>query len=496
MSIAPPIAGSASTTTGALRKGASFPVAVGALLIVLSVLTVRSRFNDPDMWWHLKTGEIIWTTHSVPTADLFSYTTDHHAWVPHEWLSQVLIYTAYKWNGYSGLMLWLCSFAALLLVASYILCSLYSGNPKTAFIGALTVWFFATIGFSVRPQMIGYLLLVLELMLIHLGHTRSPRWFYWLPPLFVVWVNCHGSFFLGIIVLGIFLVCSFFHFRAGALVASQVKPKSRLTLILSFLISIGVLFFSPGGLKQVLYPLNTMLYQPINLSQIEEWGPLQLNDPRALVLFGILGCLFLVFLFRRSELFLHELLLLAMGTELAITHSRMLFAFGILVSPMLSRLLSKSWDNYDAAHDHPLMNTVIISAALLIAVIAFPSKAQLASQVGSSNPVGAVTYIKSHDLSGNMLNAYRFGGYLIWALPEHPVFIDGRADLYEWAGVLGDFAQWASLQRPPNDLLDKYQVSFCLLERHSPMVQVMHLLPQWKEAYSDNISVIFVRSSH
>lgn len=498
MSSAPPIAGNAGTSSsiGALRKVFSFPVSLGSLLVVLSVLTVRSRFNDPDMWWHLKTGEIIWTTHSIPTTDLFSYTTNHHWWVPHEWLSQLSIFIAYRWNGYSGLMLWLCLFAALLLVASYVLCSLYSGNSKTAFIGALTVWLFATIGFSIRPQMVGYLFLVLELLLMHLGHTRSPRWFYWLPPLFVVWINCHGSFFLGLIVLAVFVVCSFFHFRAGSLVASQVKPESRLALILSSLISIGALFFNPGGLRQVLYPLNTMFHQPINLSQIEEWGPLQLSDPRALALFGIMGCLFLIFLFRRSELFLHELLLLAVGTELAVTHSRMLFVFGVLTSPMLSRLLSKSWDGYDAEHDHPLINAVMISASLLIAVIAFPSKAQLSSQADSGNPVGAVAYIRSHDLSGNMLNAYNFGGYLIWALPEHPVFIDGRADLYEWAGVLGDFAQWTSLQKPPENLLDKYQVSFCLLERHSPMVQVMRLLPQWKEAYSDNMSAIFVRSSH
>ena len=62
------------------------------MLVLLGVLTVRSRFSDPDMWWHLKTGEVIWTTHSIPTTDLFSYTTNHHAWVPHEWLSQVLMY--------------------------------------------------------------------------------------------------------------------------------------------------------------------------------------------------------------------------------------------------------------------------------------------------------------------------------------------------------------------------------------------------------------------
>ena len=80
MSTAPPIADTHSSAhIGALRRICSFPVMLCGLLAVLSVLTVRDRFNDPDMWWHLKTGEVIWTTHTIPTTDLFSYTTHHHA---------------------------------------------------------------------------------------------------------------------------------------------------------------------------------------------------------------------------------------------------------------------------------------------------------------------------------------------------------------------------------------------------------------------------------
>ncbi|HJY05956.1 MAG TPA: hypothetical protein VJ323_06540, partial [Bryobacteraceae bacterium] len=68
-----------SRTPALTRKIFSFPVMLAGMLVVLAVLTVRSRFNDPDMWWHLKTGEIIWNTHRIPTVDLFSYTTNHHA---------------------------------------------------------------------------------------------------------------------------------------------------------------------------------------------------------------------------------------------------------------------------------------------------------------------------------------------------------------------------------------------------------------------------------
>src|SRR5260370_17688270 len=88
----------------------SFPVMVAATLVVLTVLTVGSRFNDPDLWWHLKTGEIIWNTHSIPRTDLFSFTTNNHAWTDHEWLSQVTIYGAWRFGGNTRLTLCICVF--------------------------------------------------------------------------------------------------------------------------------------------------------------------------------------------------------------------------------------------------------------------------------------------------------------------------------------------------------------------------------------------------
>src|SRR5438132_1580264 len=90
----------------------SFPVFLAVALVALAALTVRSRFNDPDLWWHLKTGEIIWTTGTIPRVDLVSYTAAGHAWTAHEWLSDFLLYGTWRLGGYFGLMLLLCALAA------------------------------------------------------------------------------------------------------------------------------------------------------------------------------------------------------------------------------------------------------------------------------------------------------------------------------------------------------------------------------------------------
>jgi len=467
---------------------------LASLLAMLAVLTVRSRFHDPDMWWHLKTGEVIWTTHSIPTTDLFSYTTNHHAWIPHEWLSQLLMYGAYRLGGYSGLMLWLCLLTAALLIAGYTLCSLYSGNSKTALLGALSIWLFGTVGFALRPQMIGYLFLIVELLLLHLGQTRNRRWFFGLPLLFAIWINCHGSFFFGLALAGVFLFTSYFNFQSGLLAATSWDPRRRRTMTVALMLSVAALFLNPIGVTMILYPLNTMLDPVMRFSPVSEWQPLQFSDGRSFAFLGILGAIFLLVIVLRIELLWRELLILALGAWLAASHLRMLFVFGILAAPILSRLISTSWNGYDAERDRPLANAGLMAVSLFVVFLAFPNQKNLETQIEEHSPVRAVEFIRVHHFSGPMLNDWDFGGYLIWAAPEHPVFIDGRGDVFESTGVLGEFGKWAQLQTDPNTLLDKYKINFCILSRDSPMIVVLRLSPGWKEAYSDNVSAIFVRS--
>ena len=102
-----------------LRAFFSFPMAMAALLVVITTCTVRGRLSDPDLWWHLKTGELIWRTHSIPHFDVFSFTVAGHPWTAQEWLSEVIIYGAYRVAGYSGLMAWLFVLAAAVVLGGY-----------------------------------------------------------------------------------------------------------------------------------------------------------------------------------------------------------------------------------------------------------------------------------------------------------------------------------------------------------------------------------------
>lgn len=468
---------------------------LASTLVALAVLTVRSRFNDPDLWWHLRTGEIIWTNRAVPRTDLLSFTTGQHAWVPQEWLSQLTMYAAWKAGDYSGLMLWFCIATTALLVIQYVLCSLYSGNAKVAFLGALVTWFFSTVGLAIRPQLLGFTFLACELLILHLGRSHDRRWFYWLPVLFAIWVNSHGSFFLGMIVLVMVLVTGSFKVDAGLLRSRPFNLDRRRTLLLAAALSVVALCVNPVGWPLLAYPLRTIFDQRLQLDAVTEWQRLSFDDVRAFGLLALAGAILLIGLVRRTVLYLDEVALLAVAFGMAVLHQRFLFAWGIIAAPILCRQLADLWEDYSSARDRIWPNAILILASLGVAVAAFPSQSALISQVNRGNPVAAVDFIRSAHLTGRMLNEYVYGGYLTWALPEQKVFIDGRADVYAWTGVFADYGRWATLREDPNLLLYNYRIEFCLLSKSAPLARVMHYLPGWSEPYSDSQAVIFTRNS-
>jgi hypothetical protein len=300
---------------------------------------------------------------------------------------------------------------------------------------------------------------------------------------------------LGIILAAILLASSFFEFKTGLLTAQRWDLKCRNMFMAALGMSVVATLFNPGGIRQVLYPFDTLLNMHVLLANVEEWAPLTVRDSRGIVLLALLVGSLLIVIVNKSEIFLDELVLLGLGTWLAFSHVRMLVVFGILAAPILSRQISASWDGYKLEEDRIWPNVFMIGMSLVVAFLAFPSAGNLEQQVEAISPVKAVDYIKANHLPGPMLNDYGFGGYLIWTTPELPVMIDGRTDIYEWSGFLGEFGNWATLQADPRILLEKYHVNFCLLTSQSSMVHVLPLLPGWKLVYSDKDAVIFLKTS-
>lgn len=468
-----------------------FSAMLAAGLAVIAVLTVRNRFDDPNQRFHLRLGQVVWSTHSIPSTETFSFTAQGHAWIAHEWLAELAIYATYRLGGYTGLMLWLACLASLLFVLVYYLCYQRSGSALAALLGGVSAWFFATVGLAIRPLLLGHLFLVVEIILLERS-SRNRRWLWLIPPLFAVWVNCHGSYFFGMGVLLVYWLCGFAKGNWGLLVAEGMDRQQRKDLGCVLILSALALCCNPIGFRLLLYPLDTLFHQPANLHSVEEWFPPDLGSGRTLAMIAAIVGVPLVSALRRLELPLRSMLVLAAGTILALQHVRMLFVFGIVLSPVLAQVLAPMLGR-DRRRDHPLANGMFLCAFLAAIIVGFPAPADLQRQIAKSSPARAVDYIRRTKLSGPMLNEYVFGDYLTWALPEEKVFIDGNADIFEAAGVLQQYGRWALLQEDPAILLDKYRIRFCLLSSTAPMTYVLPYLPGWKKVYGDETAVVFAR---
>jgi hypothetical protein len=465
----------------------SYPAALAAGLVTVTSLTAAGRLGDPDIWWHMRIGEILWNTGKLPTADLFSFTAYGHPWIPHEWLSGFTLYLAYRAGGYSGLVLWTCLLGSLVYLVVYLLCWRVSHDALVSFRGGIVAFCFGSVGLSPRPLLIGHLLLALEILVLELARTRRTRWMWFLPPIFVLWVNCHGSYVFGFGVLAIYCVCAFLRRTWGPFVLEPWISWPPATLAGVVAACVAAVFVNPVGIRLVLYPFDLMFRQKDNLTAIEEWFPPSLGDANTIVMLAALGAVLLLAASRKLSI--REILLVCVVTVLACQHRRMLFLFGIITAPVLSHF------GFGAAkkREHPFANAVLITGCAAAVALLFPDGRALENQVRSSNPVQAVEYVRRANVAGPMLNEFRFGGYLIWNLRESRVFIDGRTDVFDWTGVMREYLRWASLGEDPQLLLDKYGIRSCLLYRGSAVAHVLPHLPGWKQAYADDLAIVFTR---
>lgn len=484
--VAAPIA-AAGRSVAALRKALGLPVVLAGLLVCLTFCLCCLRFNDPDTWWHLKVGQEIWETHSIPRADQWSFTAYGHSWIPHEWLSQLWMYTVWRMFGYAGLQLWLCLMASVIVAASYKLSYRYCGDATVAALGGFLAFFFGTISFTLRPQIIAYLLLTVELLVLLRAFREKPQTLWWLPPLFLIWVNCHASYPLGLGIFGVAVACRCWRLRAEGL------PGARF-LITMFALTCLALLCNPVGWRMLLYPFDLLLHQRDNLGFINEWFPPNPEEVRGFGLVLVLAAIGVAGLTGRARASAFELLVFVPVTFLAVLHTRMLIVFGIVSAPLVCRMVAEYRGEKKAKPDHLPTNAILLLLAAASCVAMFPRAGKIEADVDAANPVKAIQFIRAARLKGPILNDYGWGGYLVWALPEYKTFIDGRADIFDWTGVLARYRDWVDLTVDPARLLDDYRIGFCLLPAKGTQANVMRHLAEWKLVYADDVAVVFVRT--
>ena len=469
----------------------SFPAMLGMILVGAVFYGCRSFFVDPDVWWHIRVGQEILRSHHWPTTDSFSYTAANSPWIAYEWLGDVILGGLAKLGGNVGLAALLTTLVAAVVLALYLLGTLRSGNSKASFVAVMTVSFLVLLSFNLRPQMFGYLFLVLLLIVLE-AFRKGVSWPLWtLPFLFLAWVNIHGSFIVGIGVLVVYLCAGLRSFRLGDVEAVAWSAKQRLQLELALLLSLAVLALTPYGTQLAVYPFDMMFNQPLNVANIREWQAMPFDKVFGKVFLGVILLMFVLQVSYRFTWRLEELLLAIGGAAMACVHVRMLLLFVPFVVPLLATMLARWVPPYYKAKDQYVLNALLMGAIIAAMIHFAPSREALQQRVAQDYPAGAVAYLDSHNVPEPMLNAYYFGGYLVGT--GRKVFIDGRGDLYERSGVLADYLTLTAVKPGALQILDRYQIASCLLTKDEPLAVVLANSPNWKRVYIDGTAALFVR---
>jgi len=491
--LAPPQATLDKTGTVSVRV-ASFPILMGALLVAGTFIGAVKNILDPDTWWHAAVGQQILATHAWPHADTYSWTAPGAPWIAYEWLGEVLMGAAGRLHGLWSETILLVVLTSILILLLFAYATLRCGNFKAAFVACTTIIPILATFFTLRPQLLGYIFLVSLLICLELFRKGHARALWPLPLLFLIWVNTHGSFVLGFLAIGSVWLAGQFELEAGGLVAERWTKPQSLRLAATLLASVLVLPLTPYGTRQAAYPLIMALSQPINVNNIQEWQPIGTDMfVGKLFLIGLI-LFFLAVLVLRPKLRLDEVALALFGVYAACVHIRFIFFFLVLFVPLWALILSRWIPNYDRGRDHPLLNAALIALIAVGIVHYFPKQEALNRMVRQDYPVDALNYLKLHPGPGHWLNEYRWGGFLIAnPSPRPKVFIDGRADLYEYSGVMADYLDIVRLQPGAMRLLKEYDITGCLVHRDAPLATMLAAMPGWKRVYADNVAAIFVR---
>jgi hypothetical protein len=489
-----------------------------ALVAFVAALCVNPT-PESDLFWQLRTGEWIISHHQAPHADMYSWTRVGTPWVAHEWLSFVIFSTAHRVAGFGGLYLYTAVVVAVIFGLQFRAINRQTTSPMLAFILAAGASIACAPFFQPRPQLATYLFSVVTLITLQSARDAwaHDRWdkrqaisLAVLAPVFILWANLHAGVLVGIVVLAIFTIGE----AIGDFRDRQVRVGKPFSPILA---GLTVVCFAATLVTPYSYHEYENIIKTVGnstaMNLVAEWASPDFHQAYGKQLELLLIVIGYGMFFSRLRKSLPESILLIVLIHEALLANRnvpLLALLGtIIVAPHVrSALVRHIGRNGDIDNVH-IFGAAPPSSIALVASIAvvFFGVAQASSMVRSfgpstgsplekigrtvvvygTYPENACTFIKHEQFptSMRMYNIYGDGGFLIWRVPEHPVFIDSRADVY-FGSLLEDYHKLNSLRFGWRDILAAHGVDMIVASTSERQVQQFLPAPDWALVYVDD----------
>ena len=494
------------------------------ILVLLWCTTgVGWLLTDSDTGWHIRTGEWILSNHSVPATDIFSFTKPGSPWFAWEWLSDVLMAAVHHVAGLQGIVLLSLVFLGLTSTCIYRNAVAESGHRLIAIVMTSLAMAASTIHWLARPHLVTPLLAAVFLgTLIRAQRSGKPHFLLVLPPLTILWVNLHGGFFTGIVLLITYAVGSVVEdFIQEDRFCVRTRAKNyALTAVACLAASV----INPYGYRlhiHVAQYLGTSFY----IQRISEFQSPDFHSFSAAYFETLLVLAIAAAFWHFASGRLIQVMLLLSWAHLALFSVRNIPIFAVVAAPSIASAL-REWLEYSRTTSSPkwlrqFSNRVsdleaglqfiashrkrdrlhcIPSLAVLTlgVLLAYPGhfKALNAEFDPNRFPVMAASAL-SQQTAPNSIRLYanwQWGGYLIYRLwPSFKVFDDGRTDFYGPVFVLDGLDVW-NAKSNWSAIMAEYDVNAALLPVDSALTTVLRERPDWTSIYQDRVAVLFERT--
>ncbi|GAB4152930.1 MAG: hypothetical protein Tsb009_29060 [Planctomycetaceae bacterium] len=493
------------------------PRVLPGFILVLGLVYFFFSFRPlwhTDVWGHMSYGRMICETGSIPEFEPFMPLAEGVPLVDSAWLSQVIGYGAFVMLGVTAIQ--------FLYAASVTCClSLFcwrsyrrSHSFLLTILGCgLLLWVEWQPFMVPRPQLVGVVLFIGLFALLTSRNWHRANWFV-IPLMFAAWANLHGSFPVGLGLLGAFCLgrmIDVVHRCKGFSIGKRLRAMSRDTWVRRYFLLLELAaasaLLNPYGWR--LFPEVFQFSTHPNLELILDWEPLTLRmkQGQAAAIVGLM----LVFLYRftpRRVSAVEPILLVTLGAAMLWT-SRMLVWWGpvavyycVLHGSAICRRRFGKGDEVSPSPSSSLW--AVASLGMIWIVFAYTPfglrlihgiEPEPSRSYSGHTPLGAAQFLYDHAPTGQVFNTSELGDYLVWAGPDKlQVFVTSHVHLVP-EEVWQHYLQIIQVESGWEDLLDRYGVNTIVLNTgiHPELVARLRKESGWKVTYEDERSIIFQR---
>jgi hypothetical protein len=492
-------------------------------VLVFTPLAVR-LLGDAGIGWHIRTGQQILATRAIPHVDSFSSTMQGEPWFAWEWLYDVVVGQLESALGLNGVVCFTAVVIAGVFAWLFRLLLARGTNFVAALVLTLLAMSAAMIHFLARPHVVSWLFTLAWFWILDSTERGGGRRRIWLLPLIMlVWVNVHGGFVVGFVLLGIFwvgAVWSWWTAREGRIEEALGKISAgKLARELAWVgaASVAASLVNPYG-----WNLHAHVYSYLTnrflMDHIEEFQSPNFH--------GIAQTCFLLLLLIVVATLATQIPTLAAKKAARTGHPQRLWVSGVLT--VLFAIYAGLYASRNIPVSAVLLVMVVgpllpevgfargftermaaVEASLrghlwpIVAVIATFVIAANGGRLGSTQlmhahfdakrmPVAAVDFLKTQHVAGPVLSPDYWGGYLIYRMwPARRVVLDDRHDLYG-EDFFRSYLKMVHVEQGWREFLRDHPAGCVVMPRDAALTNVLLETPEWKAIYQDDTAVVFV----